>query len=394
MWGTSVRKSASTRMRPRSSASSPGRGEVEGGGPRDAAGGEEHHVGDDALAGLEGEAPPSSAGLSAISMDSTASPNRNVTFRAAHLVEQLVHDLAVEELERPVAPLDQGHRDPERGEDRRVLDPDDPAPTTTKRAGKLLQPDHVVAGQDDLAVALRPPADRRGWVPTAMRMCSAVTRRQPPSDRRERVRIHERRLTRTMPTSLRRSWFSMTSTSRAMTASTPAKSCRQVGRAVGPAPGEAIALPGQAGEGHHRLPEGLARDRAGVDARRRRPAALLDDGDAPAELGRLHRRALAGGPASDADEIEVERGAHSTRTGEMPQISSAYSRIVRSLENLPMPATFRIDFRVHAAVVAVRRRDALLARHVGGVVGEQQVGVAAVQERVDDRAEAARARPG
>ena len=35
-------------------------------------------------------------------------------------------------------------------------------------------------------------------------------------------------------------------------------------------------------------------------------------------------------------------------TGVMPQISSAYCRIVRSLENFPIWATFRIDFRVHA----------------------------------------------
>ena len=36
-------------------------------------------------------------------------------------------------------------------------------------------------------------------------------------------------------------------------------------------------------------------------------------------------------------------------TGVRPQISSAYCWIVRSLENLPMRATFRIDLRVHAA---------------------------------------------
>ena len=47
------------------------------------------------------------------------------------------------------------------------------------------------------------------------------------------------------------------------------------------------------------------------------------------------------------DEIEVVRGVHSTLTGETPQISSAYCRMVRSLENLAMPATFRMDFLVH-----------------------------------------------
>jgi hypothetical protein len=38
-----------------------------------------------------------------------------------------------------------------------------------------------------------------------------------------------------------------------------------------------------------------------------------------------------------------------TGTGFIPQISSAYCRIVRSLENFPMPAVLRIDFRVHPA---------------------------------------------
>jgi hypothetical protein len=33
-----------------------------------------------------------------------------------------------------------------------------------------------------------------------------------------------------------------------------------------------------------------------------------------------------------------------------PQISSAYCLTVRSLENLPVFATFRIDFRVQTAV--------------------------------------------
>jgi methylated-DNA-protein-cysteine methyltransferase-like protein len=38
---------------------------------------------------------------------------------------------------------------------------------------------------------------------------------------------------------------------------------------------------------------------------------------------------------------------HSTRTGVMPQICEAYSWIVRSDENFPLRATFRIAIRVH-----------------------------------------------
>ena len=45
--------------------------------------------------------------------------------------------------------------------------------------------------------------------------------------------------------------------------------------------------------------------------------------------------------------VEVVGHAHSTLVGAMCQISSAYWRIVRSLENFAMLATFRMDFVVH-----------------------------------------------
>src|SRR5690242_7871142 len=55
----------------------------------------------------------------------------------------------------------------------------------------------------------------------------------------------------------------------------------------------------------------------------------------------------------DVDPVEFHArllcAAHSTVTGVIPHTSSAYWRIVRSLENLPMWATFRIDMRVQAA---------------------------------------------
>ena len=46
--------------------------------------------------------------------------------------------------------------------------------------------------------------------------------------------------------------------------------------------------------------------------------------------------------------VKVVGDPQETRIGVTPQISSAYWRIVRSLENLPMWATFRIAFRVQA----------------------------------------------
>ena len=69
-----------------------------------------------------GSRTPRRGGPSDTSNRSTASPKRNVTLRLRIWCDELVDDLAVEELERPVAPLDQRDLDAERGEHRRVLD--------------------------------------------------------------------------------------------------------------------------------------------------------------------------------------------------------------------------------------------------------------------------------
>ena len=80
--------------------------------------------------------------------------------------------------------------------------------------------------------SLLTPGEGAGWVPTAIRMCSAVTRRRPVSPSISSVCASANEATPDSTlTSLRRSWLSITSTSRAITLSTPAKSCWQVGRA-------------------------------------------------------------------------------------------------------------------------------------------------------------------
>src|SRR5437764_241878 len=53
------------------------------------------------------------------------------------------------------------------------------------------------------------------------------------------------------------------------------------------------------------LAEGLAGDRAGVGAHSAHAATLLDHRGPAAELGGLHRGALAGGAAADRHELEV-----------------------------------------------------------------------------------------
>jgi pimeloyl-ACP methyl ester carboxylesterase len=70
----------------------------------------------------------------------------------------------------------------------------------------------------------------------------------------------------------------------------------------------------------------------------------LGEPDARAAMARRLR-----GEKVEAPYTLKPRAAAHTGTGLTPQISSAYCRIVRSLENFPMFATFRIDFFVHAA---------------------------------------------
>ena len=106
MWGTAVRNVASTVMRPRSSAASPAFSSAQRVGRADAAHREERHVGDDALARLELQHGALRRARRAPSTRSTASPKRKCHVPLPHLVDQLVDDLGVEELERPVAAVD------------------------------------------------------------------------------------------------------------------------------------------------------------------------------------------------------------------------------------------------------------------------------------------------
>ena len=65
------------------------------------------------------------------------------------------------------------------------------------------------------------------------------------------------------------------------------------------------ALIQEARQVQHRLPHRLARDRAGVDAGAADDLALFDEGDPPADLGRLDGSPLAGRTGADHDEIET-----------------------------------------------------------------------------------------
>ena len=173
------------------------------------------------------------------------------------------------------------------------------------------------------------PGVGAGCVPTAIRMCSAVTWRHPASERMTSVCGSRNDASPwTIVTSFRRSWFSMTSISRVITVSTPAKSWGAGGPVVDAGPGQAIALAGQPGERDHGLAQGLAGDRPGVDAHAPDAAALLDDRRIAPELGGLH-----GAPADRPGRCRCRRGR--SRTGRSSRDGPLAHRLMLSSPGAP-----------------------------------------------------------
>ena len=113
-----------------------------------------------------------------------------------HLMDQLIDDLPVEELERAVAPLDQGDGHAQGRKDRGVFDPDHAGPHDGHRAREVLQLDHLVGVEDHLAICLDPGRGRRLG---ADGDDDVGPRDVPPPAlpvHGQRVRVHERRLAR------------------------------------------------------------------------------------------------------------------------------------------------------------------------------------------------------
>ena len=151
MCGTVVQNVSSTFSRPRSSARRPAAPRISRSVADTRPAENSTTSADDPFAGFEQQhAPRRRARLHRDRGHRLAQPERDVA--TAHLVEQLVHDLTVEEFQRPVAALDEGHGHAERGEHRGVLDTDHPGAHHGQRARQLLHRGHVVTGEDDLAV--------------------------------------------------------------------------------------------------------------------------------------------------------------------------------------------------------------------------------------------------
>ena len=127
-----------------------------------AAGGVEHHFGADAAAIRKRHLGEILSRLHLL--DAAAQPDGHAA--VAHLVDEVVDDLAVDEIENRVARLDQRHRHVERRKDGGVFDADDAGADHRQRTRQLRQFEHLVAVEHTLLVerhlgrAMRPRAHR------------------------------------------------------------------------------------------------------------------------------------------------------------------------------------------------------------------------------------------
>ena len=268
------------------------------------------------ISARRGAAPP--AIVERERLDRLAQAERDVA--VAHLVDQLVDDLAVEELERPLAPLDDGDLDAERGEDRRVLDADHAGADDGQRPRQARQSHDVVGREDAPRRPRRRPEPARASVPDGDHDVGGRDLRACPcSDAIASVCGSTNAASPAITvTSLRRSCV----LDHLDLAADHAVDAREQLRArrppVEPRPRQAIALARDARVHDDGLAQGLARDRAGLDADAADAPAPLDDRRPLPELRRLHRRALAGRPAARRDEVEVEGRTHRPRPAVNP----------------------------------------------------------------------------
>jgi hypothetical protein len=361
-------------MRPRSSAVDPRVQQIQGVGGGDAAGRVEHHVGDEALAGLEVQDGLARRAVGHLDrLHGLAEAERDVA--RAHLVEQLVDDLAVEELEGPLPPLDQRHRHAEGGEDRGVLDADDARADHGECPRELLQLHHVVGVQDDLAVG---PDPRRVGRMGADRDQDVLGGDLPPAAVRadhQRVGIDERGLAgqerHVVAAELVLDHLDLAGDHDV----DAGEELLAGGPRVEPGPRQSVALAREPGEGDHRLAQGLARDGAGVDADAAHGAALLDDGGAMAQLGGLNGGPLARRAAADADQVVLVGIAHVVRQSARARIMPDGS-LARSAPGEPLRVSicFCTRARAGADFGSIRgclfvRQGWAIARRIGSDVG-------------------------
>ena len=72
-------------------------------------------------------------------------------------------------------------------------------------------------------------------------------------------------------------------------------------------------------------------------------------------------------------------------TGLMRQMRSAYSRMLRSLENVPMLSALSTALRLHSSGCRYSASTASCAAAVRGEIREHEVRLAVAQQAIDDR---------
>ena len=286
--------------------------EIEALGGRQPAGREQHRVGHEPLAGLEVEHRAQWRVLGdGQRLHGFAEPERDVAL--AELVHELVDDLAVEELERPIAALDQGHLHPDGREHRRVLDADDAGADHGQGPGQGFQAHDLIRVEHDLAVRLHAGCRRRARADRDDDVARPHPGRAGLGADGQRVRIEKGRLALderdVVATQLLLDHLDLAAHDR-LDAREELLGGRPTRR---PRPGQPVTAGAAAGVREDRFADRLARDGAGTGAHAADTAPLFDHGGAAAELGRLDGRALPGRAAADRNEVVVvvrRQGGH------------------------------------------------------------------------------------
>jgi hypothetical protein len=230
--------------------------------------------------------------------------------QVAQMELQRLHDLRIAELEHPLALLD--HRDPaaQRGEQRRVLDPDHPGPDDHERRWDLLQLEYLVGVEHpgrvevDLGRPRRPGAggdhdDRRGHrrPVTAMRTLHGDgVRIEEPAGAGEQLDVVTQQLG---------------AHHLYLAADHMLGARQQVGdRDVLLDPvARAVEVPlVHTGEVQHRFPQGIRRDRAVVDADAADHVLPVDDGHPLPQFRGRDGRLLPARAGADDDQVVVVVG--------------------------------------------------------------------------------------
>jgi hypothetical protein len=223
------------------------------------------------------------------------------------VIDERFHDLAIDERQQLRARVDERDAHAQRREDAGILQADDPGADHHQRLGQLFDPQQIVAGEDVLTVAWRKRVvhgrradgddDERG----ADLLNDSLRHQLEPQP----VRIDERcrgdENVDAIAHQLMPSHVDLVADHVIDAEKEVAHRDVLLDRVRRPVDA-ALTI---AGETQRRFAEGLAGNRAGVDAHAADNRSLLDDGDPLAEFGALDGGAVSGGAGADDRQVVV-----------------------------------------------------------------------------------------